>query len=130
MAGVHFLLVLLVLTARGGQGWEHRDGEEDVRRLQAALDQADQEVDSFFRRVWGAPCITDNSCATLLAHCDRGEGALAAATAGILEVDGQCRPAVFLWLLLCAVMVILLCAGLYLCTQCVKDSPRNIYRHV
>merc|ERR1719245_1505047 len=61
---------------------------------------------------WGENCILDDQCMKPWSFCDK--------SFGLTDLDGQCRPYVWVWLLLAGVIVVLLGSGIacLLCGIC------------
>ena len=68
---------------------------------------------------WGKNCVLDEQCMKHWSHCDQ--------TVGLTPLDGQCRPHVWVWLLLAGAIVVLLGSGIacLLCGLC-----KCIYRGI
>ena len=98
---------LFVLASR-----ELLDTQDDINN---AFDDAKEEIDDFFASFWGKKCLTDTNCMSAVAYCDREVG-ITAGIAGI-AVDGECRPTIWVWLVL-AVIALLLVGSCVCCIIC------------
>ena len=68
------------------------------------------------KKFYGAECVMDIQCLKYVAYCDKKAGLSAALGLGPLSVDGQCRPVVWVWLVLAFIILLFLviCIGLCL----------------
>ena len=86
--------------------------EDDIN---AIYDDAEKEVQDMFEKFWGGICISDDQCLEAVAFCDKSAGK-SASVLGNLAVDGQCRPNIWIWIALAAVVLLLL--GSCICCIC------------
>merc|ERR1712130_1089010 len=86
--------------------------EDDINK---AVNDAEQEVSDFIEKFWGGICISDDQCLEVVAFCDNTAGK-SASIMGDLALDGQCRPVIWIWIALAAVILLLL--GSCICCIC------------
>merc|ERR1712131_500018 len=77
--------------------------EDDIN---AIYDDAEKEVQDMFEKFWGGICISDDQCLEAVAFCDKSAGK-SASVSGNLAVDGQCRPNIWIWIALAAVVLMI-----------------------
>ena len=83
--------------------------EDDINE---AFADAKDEIDGFFASFWGKICVVDENCMKYVAYCDR--------KTGLTGVDGQCRPNIWVWLVLAGIAILLIgsCVCCLLCGLC------------
>ena len=66
-------------------------------------------------KFYGGICIKDDNCLSPIAYCDKNAGATAGVL-GNLAVDGQCRPNIWVWIVLAGIVLLFL--GACICCIC------------
>jgi hypothetical protein len=119
LVSVLVFLSSLALAAHAGSRYRREVTEDDIND---ELEKAGGEIDGFFKKIWGGTCITNDQCLLVpyVAYCDRSEGAASALTGGLLQGDGQCRPSIYLWIVLGLLIILFLgaCICCCLCSCC------------
>ena len=83
--------------------------QDDINK---AFGDAKDEIDGFFATVVGKACVLDDNCMKHVSYCEKSEG--------FTGVDGQCRPNIWVWLVLAGVLLLLVgsCVCCLLCGLC------------
>ena len=89
-----------------------RDTEDDI---QNAVNDAERELKGIMDKFYGGVCVQDDNCLTPIAYCDKNAGATAGVL-GNLAIDGQCRPNIWVWLVLAGIVLLFL--GACICCIC------------
>ena len=95
-----------------------RDTEDDINK---AYDDAERELRGIMDKFYGGVCVTDAQCLDTIAFCDHkagvtGEAASALGLGNIGGVDGQCRPNIWIWIVMAG--IVLLFMGACICCIC------------
>merc|ERR1712203_84017 len=110
--GAVIILIASLAVLMGGKtaSRELFNTEDDVNQ---AFKDAKDEIDDFFAKFWGKVCVSDGNCLDYLAYCYKNESK-------VLGVDGQCRPSIWVWLVLAAIAILLVgsCVCCLLCGLC------------
>ena len=91
---------------------ETRDADYDINET---LNQAEEELQGYVKKFWGGKCVTDDQCMQYISYCDK-EAGVSKQFLGSLAVDGECRPNIWIWLVLAA--IVLLFFGACICCIC------------
>jgi len=112
---IMFLLSLAVVVSARTASRELLDAQDDINR---AFGDAKDEIDGFFASFWGQRCVTDDGCMKYVAYCDKDAGITAGITG--IGVDGECRPNIWVWLVLAGIALLLVgsCVCCLLCGLC------------
>ena len=133
-AALILIQVLIIFMSTGTANRIVRDIEDDIND---ALADADKEIQGFVLRFYGASCVKQSQCLEYVAYCDKKAGLSAALGLGVLSIDGQCRPVIWVWIVLAVIILLLLgtcicfclsglCSCLYKCLFCCwRDTPAN-----
>jgi len=115
VSGLVFLSTL-ALAVHGGSRYRRDLTEEEVNN---GLENAGEEINGFFKKIWGGVCISNDQClaAPYIAYCNREDGQAAKFTGGLIKADGECRPSIYLWIIL-AVILLLLVGACVCCCVC------------
>jgi len=128
------LLCMTLVVFAGTAGSRQLLDDSDLNN---AIDDAQKELNGLIESVWGGKCLTDDQCASFVAYCDKTQGASAALGLGL---DGECRPSIWVWIILGAIVLLFLgscicciCCGICSCILdclccCCRDkgySPAN-----
>lgn len=82
------------------------DAQDDINK---AFSDAQEDINGFFASFWGKKCVVNDNCLQHMAYCDKD--------AGITGLDGECRPNIWVWLVL-AVIALLLVGSCVCCIIC------------
>merc|ERR1711983_270298 len=93
------VLCLTVFVSAGTASRNRRDAEDDIKD---AFADADKEIQGFVQKFYGATCVMDSQCLEYVAYCDKKAGL------GSLAVDGQCRPVIWVWIVLAVIVLLFL----------------------
>ena len=85
-------------------------------QVSAYDEDTEKEVQNLFEQFWGGICISDDQCLQAVAFCDES-ASNSASILGPLAVDGQCRPKIWIWITLAAVILLLLGSCIW-CIYC------------
>merc|ERR1712243_5241 len=83
------------------------------------LEKVQEEVAGMIEKFWGSICISDDQCLEVVSFCDKTAGK-SASIMGNLALDGQCRPVIWVWVVLAAIILLFLgsCIACVCCCCC------------
>ena len=104
---MHFQQIFIISASR-----ETRDAADDINET---FDNAEKELQGFVKQFWGGKCVTDDQCMKYVSYCDKNAG-VSQQFLGSLAVDGECRPNIWIWLVLAGIVLLFL--GACICCIC------------
>ena len=110
------VLCFTAMVVNSGSANRHLlDINDDINE---AANNAQKEIQGFFKRWWGGVCIQDSACLDVVAYCDKNASVdTPLGSVNLGEFAGECRPKWWIWAIVAAI-VLFLVGGIVCCICC------------